>query len=325
MVALSTGRTVGIAVGAVVVVVLTGTLIVRASEVAGLPGRALPSSVPATSPAIMTVSAAVSTAPTGVVAVTVPPITATPPPTTSPPALPPTAAPAPPAPAAPAPAPPAAADPPASSAGLPPLTAPFDTVLRSSGGDRVAYLTFDDGPSKYTGRVLDTLAAAGVKATFCQIGSQLGDYPDTERRLISDGHTLCNHSWTHPVNIAALPPADIDLQIGRTQQALTGLGVTPRYFRAPDGDFGTTSTLRQICQQYQTRPLGWAVDPQDWKKPGTPAIVQTVLGTVTPGAVILLHDGGGNREQTLAALPAIITGLHAQGYTLAALPPDGTG
>ena len=312
MVALRTARTVGIAVGAVVVVVLTGTLIVRASEVAGLPGRALPSSVPPTGPAIMTVSAAASTAPIGAVAVTVPPITPTPPPTTSPPALPATAAPAP-------------ADPPASSAGLPPLAAPFDTVLRSSGGDRVAYLTFDDGPSKYTGRVLDTLAAAGVKATFCQIGSQLGDYPDTERRLIGDGHTLCNHSWTHPVNIAALPPADIDLQIGRTQQALTGLGVTPRYFRAPDGDFGTTSTLRQICQQYQTRPLGWAVDPQDWKKPGTPAIVQTVLGTVTPGAVILLHDGGGNREQTLAALPAIITGLHAQGYTLAALPPDGTG
>jgi len=315
VVALSTGRTVGLAVGAVLVVVLTGTLIVRASEVAGLPGRALPSAVPPTSPATGTVSAAVSTAPTGAVTVTVPPITPTPPPTTSPPASPPTAA----------PAPPAAADPPASSAGLLPLTAPYDTVLRSSGGDRVAYLTFDDGPSKYTGRVLDTLAAAGVKATFCQIGSQLGDYPDTERRLIGDGHTLCNHSWTHPVNIAALPPADIDLQIGRTQQALTGLGVTPRYFRAPDGDFGTTSTLRQICQQYQTRPLGWAVDPQDWKKPGTPAIVQTVLGTVTPGAVILLHDGGGNREQTLAALPAIITGLHAQGYTLAALPPDGTG
>jgi peptidoglycan/xylan/chitin deacetylase (PgdA/CDA1 family) len=205
------------------------------------------------------------------------------------------------------------------------LTAPYDTVLRTSGGDRVAYLTFDDGPSKYTGRVLDILAAAGVKATFCQIGSQLGDYPDTERRLIGDGHTVCNHSWTHPVNIAALPPTDIDQQIGRTQQALAGLGVTARYFRAPGGDFGATSTLRQVCQQYQTRPLGWAVDPQDWKKPGTPAIVQTVLGTITPGAVILLHDGGGNREQTLAALPAIITGLQAQGYTLAALPPDGTG
>jgi peptidoglycan/xylan/chitin deacetylase (PgdA/CDA1 family) len=298
-------------VGAVLVVVLSGTLIVRVSEVAGLPGRALPPTSPVTPTA--SVGAATS-AHTGPVPVSVPPIT---PSTAS------TSTPSPP-PAGPTPI---AVDPPAGSAGsgLPPLTAPYDTVLRTSGGDRVAYLTFDDGPSKYTGRVLDVLATAGVKATFCQIGSQLGDYPDTERRLIGDGHTVCNHSWTHPMKIAALPPADIDQQIGRTQQALAGLGVTARYFRAPGGDFGTTSTLRQICQQYQTRPLGWAVDPQDWKKPGTPAIVQTVLGTSTPGAVILLHDGGGNREQTLAALPAIITGLRAKGYTLAALPPDGSG
>jgi len=309
-----TARTVGVAVGAVLVVVLTGTLIVRAG-LAGLSGQAVPPTVPSISQETTTASVAAATsAPTGPIPVTVAPIPPTPPPTTSPPAPP-----------AAAPTPPAAADPPAGSAGLPPLTAPYDTVLRTSGGDRVAYLTFDDGPSKYTGRVLDILAAAGVKATFCQIGSQLGDYPDTERRLIGDGHSVCNHSWTHPVNIAALPPTDIDQQIGRTQQALAGLGVTARYFRAPGGDFGATSTLRQVCQQYQTRPLGWAVDPQDWKKPGTPAIVQTVLGTITPGAVILLHDGGGNREQTLAALPAIITGLQAQGYTLAALPPDGTG
>ena len=309
-----TARTVGVAVGAVLVVVLTGTLIVRAA-LAGLSGRAVPPTVPSISQETTTASVAAATsAPTGPIPVTVAPIPPTPPPTTSPPAPP-----------AAAPTPPAAADPPAGSAGLPPLTAPYDTVLRTSGGDRVAYLTFDDGPSKYTGRVLDILASAGVKATFCQIGSQLGDYPDTERRLIGDGHSVCNHSWTHPVNIAALPPTDIDQQIGRTQQALAGLGVTARYVRAPGGDFGATSTLRQVCQQYQTRPLGWAVDPQDWKKPGTPAIVQTVLGTITPGAVILLHDGGGNREQTLAALPAIITGLQAQGYTLAALPPDGTG
>jgi peptidoglycan/xylan/chitin deacetylase (PgdA/CDA1 family) len=137
---------------------------------------------------------------------------------------------------------------------------------------------------------LDIVAAAGVKATFCQIGSQLAGFPDVERRLIADGHTLCNHSWTHPDNIAALAPAQIDQQIGDTQQAFAQFGVTVRYFRAPAGDFGkTTTTLRQLCQRYQTRPLGWAVDPQDWKKPGVTKIVQTVLSTVAPGAVILLH------------------------------------
>ena len=82
---------------------------------------------------------------------------------------------------------------------------------------------------------------------------------------------------------------------------------------------------RTLRQRYQTRPLGWAVDPQDWKKPGVTKIVQTVLSTVAPGAVILLHDGGGNRDQTMAALPGIISGLQGQGYTLAALPPDGPG
>ena len=89
--------------------------------------------------------------------------------------------------------------------------------------------------------------------------------------------------------------------LGRTRQAFARLGVTVRYFRAPGGDFGKTSTtLRQLCQRYRTRPLGWSVDPQDRKKPGVTKIVQTVLSTVSPGAIILLHDGGGtDRDQTI--------------------------
>ena len=83
---------------------------------------------------------------------------------------------------------------------LPPLTTPYDTVLGFHGTGKVAYLTFDYGPTRYTGQLLDILAAAGVKATFCQIGSQLAGFPEVERRLIADGHTLRNHSWTHPPN-----------------------------------------------------------------------------------------------------------------------------
>jgi peptidoglycan/xylan/chitin deacetylase (PgdA/CDA1 family) len=208
---------------------------------------------------------------------------------------------------------------------LPPLTAPYDKVLGFHGSGMVAYLTFDDGPSRYTAQVLDILAAAGVKATFCQIGSQINGFPDVERRLIADGHTLCNHSWTHPDSIAALSATQIDQQIGNTQKAFAQFGVTVHYFRAPDGDFGkTTTTLRQLCQQYQTRPLGWAVDSEDWKKPGVTKIVQTALSSVSPGAIILLHDGGGtDRDQTMAAIPGIISGLQGQGYTLTALPSDG--
>ena len=309
------GRTALAAVGVVAVLVLTGQLIVQASEVAGTPGAASGGGTPA-----------VSGAPDPGT-VTEPPIDPARSPT-GPPRVPTpgasSAAPAPPVSSA-EPAAPPPPDP-AGPAGLPPLTAPYDTVLGFHGTGKVAYLTFDDGPSRYTGQLLDILAAAGVKATFCQIGSRIAGFPDVERRLIADGHTLCNHSWTHPENIAALAPAQIDQQIGDTQQAFAQFGVTVRYFRAPAGDFGkTTTTLRQLCQRYQTRPLGWAVDPQDWKKPGVTKIVQTVLSTVSPGAVILLHDGGGNRDQTMAALPGIISGLQGQGYTLAALPPDGPG
>ena len=112
--------------------------------------------------------------------------------------------------------------------------------------------------------------------------------------------------------------------LGRTRQAFARLGVTVRYFRAPGGDFGTTSaTLRQLCQRYRTRPLGWSVDPQD-QKPGVTKIVQTVPSTVSPGAVILPHDDGGtDRDQTMPALPAIISGPRGQGYPLAPLPPTG--
>ena len=319
------------AVGVVAVLVLTGHLIVPTAELAGIPG---PASTAAPPSQVTSTGRPVAASGGGTPAVPGAPDPAT---VTVPPLDP---APSPPgALRMPTPAASGAATRAVSSAEtaaptlpdsagpavLSPLRAPYDTVLGFHGSGHVAYLTFDDGPSRYTGQVLDILAAVGVKATFCQTGSQIAGYPDVERRLTADGHTLCNHSWTHPAGIAALPAAQIDQQIGRTQQAFARLGVTVRYFRAPGGDFGKTSTtLRQLCQRYRTRPLGWSVDPQDQKKPGVTKIVQTVPSTVSPGAVILPHDGGGtDRDQTMAAIPGIISGLQGQGYTLAALPPDG--
>ncbi len=218
-------------------------------------------------------------------------------------------------------------EPPLATSGvaLPALAAPFDAVLGEFGTGRVAYLTFDDGPGPQTGRILDILRGAAVQATFCQVGSRLTDYPDTERRVLAEGHTVCNHSWSHPDNLAAAPAETINAQITQTQQAFAGFGVTAHYFRAPDGGFGKTSTtLRQLCQVNNVIPLGWSVDSEDWRKPGSPVIVTNVLTAVHPGAIILLHDAGGaDRDQTIAALPGIINGLHAAGYTLAPLPPQG--
>jgi peptidoglycan/xylan/chitin deacetylase (PgdA/CDA1 family) len=198
-------------------------------------------------------------------------------------------------------------------------------VLGWHGDDKIAYLTFDDGPGPYTGRVLDILASAGVKATFCEIGQRVTEEPSLTQRVVAEGHTLCNHSWDHHSPFDGLSPAELDSEIARTQDAFVqATGVTARYLRAPEGRFGVVGgTVEQAAQRARTLPLGWGVDSLDWQKPGPDAIVANVLNTVSPGAIILMHDGGGtDRDQTLAALPRIISGLQAAGYTLEPLPPD---
>lgn len=184
-------------------------------------------------------------------------------------------------------------------------------------------LTFDDGPSRYTGQVLDVLARYGVRATFCQIGEQVGDFPAIEQRITDEGHTLCNHTWNHDEGLPGRSVPVIDAEITRTQQAIRALtGTTPRYYRAPGGNWGRTATLKAELARYRTIPLAWADDSLDWTTPGVSNIVENVTSTVTPGAIILMHDGGGNRSQTLAALPRIITTLRAAGYEFVVLPSN---
>lgn len=221
----------------------------------------------------------------------------------------------------------AGADPVSGGLNLPPLSPPFQKVLGFHGDGKVAYLTFDDGPGPDTPKVLDALDQAGVQATFCQVGSRIDSYPDIERRIIADGHTLCNHSWSHPEDLASAPAATINDEITRTQRKLADYGVTAHYFRAPGGSFGDPSTtLRQVAQLNDVVPLGWGVDSLDWRKPGTAAIVKNVLGAVQPGAIVLMHDAGGtDRSQTIAAIPGIVSGLKAAGYTLAPMPAGGVG
>lgn len=224
--------------------------------------------------------------------------------------------------AAPEPAPPPA------PAAPPPVVPPYTTVLGWTGEGRVAYLTFDDGPGPATAQMLDILAAQGVKATFCVVGQKVSENIEMTRRIVAEGHTLCNHSWDHPSGFNTLPPDVLAGQIGRTQDAVTqATGHTPRYLRAPEGRFGDPAgSVHQAAQQARTLLLGWAVDSKDWTKPGAAAIVGNVLGTVGPGAIILLHDAGGaDRQQTLEALPGIIGGLRDAGYTLLPLPPDPVG
>jgi peptidoglycan-N-acetylglucosamine deacetylase len=176
-------------------------------------------------------------------------------------------------------------------------------------------LTFDDGPSTYTPEVLDILAENQARATFCMIGEQAVAEPAMVQRVVAAGHRLCDHTFTHDATVGANDASLISTQLGRSHRSLATVVNPPvdvDYFRAPEGKWSLQ--LDQVAAQTGMRPLGWSVDTLDWTQPGVAAIVASVQRSVHPGAVILFHDGGGPREQTVAAIREIIPWLHDQGY-----------
>ncbi|MFE7189815.1 polysaccharide deacetylase family protein [Kitasatospora sp. NPDC057541] len=239
----------------------------------------------------------------------------------------PTAAPssAAPAPASPEPAPtPTAATPtPAPPPAVSPTTGvPTAVVHSTASGGRTVALTFDDGPGPATGQVLDLLAQYGARATFCVIGKQAAADPAAVQRILAAGHRLCDHTVDHPQPFAALPHDRAEHEIADARQMIVragGPGTAVGWFRAPGGAF--TADNRTIAADHGLRPLGWSVDPRDWSRPGTAAIVAAVQAQLKPGGVVLLHDGGGDRTQTVAALRQLLPWLTAQGYRFD-LPAD---
>jgi peptidoglycan/xylan/chitin deacetylase (PgdA/CDA1 family) len=173
-------------------------------------------------------------------------------------------------------------------------------------------LTYDDGPAAITPRFLATLRRLGVPATFFMLGQQVAASPAITRQVMADGHELANHSWNH-ANLGGGGPA-ASAQLEHTNAVIRRVtGFTPCLFRPPGGSTGADLVAR-------VRALGmtsvlWSADPFDWRLPGTSAIVGRVLAQTGRGGIILDHDGGGPREQTLAAAPAIIAALRARGYT----------
>ena len=177
-------------------------------------------------------------------------------------------------------------------------------------------LTFDDGPTpEYTPQVLDLLAAHDIKATFCMIGQQAVAFPSLVQRVVAAGHRLCNHTFTHDATVGTHDTELMDRQLRASRDALAG-AVSPAnavdYFRAPEGRW--SPELDAMAARNGMRPLGWSVDTLDWTRPGTGAIVASVQQTVHPGAVVLFHDGGGPREQTVEALGQLLPWLERQGY-----------
>ncbi|MFC5661915.1 polysaccharide deacetylase family protein [Kitasatospora misakiensis] len=192
---------------------------------------------------------------------------------------------------------------------------PTSVVSSTASGGRTVALTFDDGPGPATGQVLDLLAQYGVKATFCLVGKQAAANPATVKRILAAGHRLCDHSVDHPQPFAALPHDRAVHEIADAERMIVqagGPGTRVDWFRAPGGGF--TPDNQRIAADLGLRPLGWSVDPRDWSRPGTAAIVAAVQSQLKPGGVVLLHDGGGDRGQTVAALRQLLPWLTAQGY-----------
>lgn len=174
-------------------------------------------------------------------------------------------------------------------------------------------LTFDDGPHPWsTPQILAVLNHFDIKATFFCIGQQVQTYPAVVRQEYVDGDLVEDHSWSHP-DMRYLSASAIHKQLEMTAQAIEQVTNTePTFFRPPYGS--ATPTMLSQARQLDLSTVMWTVDPRDWSLPGSQTIISRVLSSVTNGAIILLHDGGGDRAQTIAALPTIIMKLQQRGF-----------
>ncbi len=206
-------------------------------------------------------------------------------------------------------------------AAAPAQAATADIVTRTPQGGQTVALTFDDGPNPQdTPALLQVLRQHQVKAVFCLWGEHVRQYPDLVRQIVQQGHTLCNHSMRHSDmgNWSANQiRADLQETNAAIRQAVPGAQIP--YFRAPYGSWGQSP---QVAAELGMQPLGWAMDIGDWEPPGTFELVQRLNQRRTPGAVILMHDGGGDRSQTVQAVNQIIPQWKAQGWTFTL--PDGS-
>ena len=179
-------------------------------------------------------------------------------------------------------------------------------------GRKVIALTFDDGPSQYSDAILDILKEKGVKATFFDVGESSAQYPKQEKRMLAEGHQVASHSNTHPY----MPKMGRDELRAEITAGFDNLkkasGLETKEMRAPYGAFGVEQWKQ--CADLLDMNVLWDIDTEDWKMPGAQAIHDAVLNNAHNGAVVLMHDGGGDRSQDVEALPGIIDDLKKQGY-----------
>lgn len=185
-------------------------------------------------------------------------------------------------------------------------------------GRKEVALTFDDGPwPKSTDAVLAQLKKARIRATFFMVGSAINRRPAVAKRVAAAGMEIANHTQSHRL-LGHSSRRVIKGQIGRGARTIRRvLGVKVRWFRPPGGSL--SGAVRQEARKQHMRLVLWTVDPRDWSRPGARVIARRILDHVRPGSVVLMHDGGGDRSQTVAALRLVIKGLRARGYSMVTL------
>lgn len=203
--------------------------------------------------------------------------------------------------------------------------APLPYVIAQYGhANKKVALTFDDGPDpRFTPPILDVLKRENVKATFFVIGTQAENHVDLLKRIYDEGHEIGNHTYTHP-DISNLNRVFLDLELNLTERLFASkIGVKPIYFRAPYSIDQEPDTAEQVkpLEAIQARgyiTVGDKIDPNDWRSPAPKSdqIVADVLAQAHRGNIVLLHDGGGDRAQTVAALPMLIHALRKEGYEI---------
>ncbi|MFF7639693.1 polysaccharide deacetylase family protein [Streptomyces canus] len=201
----------------------------------------------------------------------------------------------------------------------PPPAAPRKTLVRHepllkvSGRGRTMVLTFDDGPDpRYTPHILDTLAEYDVRAMFFVCGEMAVDNQDLLARMADEGHVVGNHTWSHPL-LTRLSRSRIRSEMERTSDVIEdAYGERPAWFRAPYGAWNRAAF--QLGAELGMDPLAWSVDTLDWTTPGTRRIVGAVEHGAAPGVVVLSHDAGGDRSQSVRALRDYLPHLIDSGY-----------
>ncbi|WP_425801252.1 polysaccharide deacetylase family protein [Desulfitobacterium sp. Sab5] len=189
-----------------------------------------------------------------------------------------------------------------------------ETYFMAHTEKKVAALTFDDGPDPpFTEPILNILKQKGVKATFFVIGENAKQNPAFIKRIVQDGHEIGNHSYTHNNNQSKMLS-----EIRKTDEVVfTETGVHTHFYRPPGG-YASKGVIAAIKKQEYIFTL-WSVDSKDWRRPGVNRIMNNVMSKMSPGAIVLFHDGGGYRSQTVEALGKIIDTLRSEGYSFVTL------